>query len=244
MQENIKDTNILLSFCNDHSPLFVNYPISNDFNLGKHFWKFNSSLTKDEKYVKQMKELIQNAKYQFDPIFKEKPQAQWEFLKYEIRKFSIAFSKMKSKEKREKGKLREFEQNLNCDENVEQCGIYKNELNNIYNDISNGIKIRSKCDWYEFGEKSNKFFLNLEATRATQSVVRKVISNKQEITDIFKINNHILQFYQNLFKEKQSTSENRFNSLLNDLNIPSLRNALLQRKFNRARDLQIINKFY
>ena len=118
------------------------------------------------------------------------------------------------------GKLKELEQNLNCDENLEQYGIYKNELNDIYNDISNGIKIRSKCDWYEFGEKSKKFFLNLDVNRATQSVVRKVISNEQEITDISKINNHILQFYQNLFKEKQSTSESCFNSLLNDLNIP------------------------
>ena len=139
----------------------------------------------------------------------------------------MAFSKKKSKEKREnlaclEEKLKELEQNLNCNESLEQYGIYKNELNNIYNDISNGIKIRSKYDWYEFGEKSNKFFLNLEANRATQSAVRKVISNEQEITYISKINNHILQFYQNLFKEKQSTSENRFNSLLNDLNIPSL----------------------
>ena len=64
--------------------------------------------------------------------------------------------------------------------------------------------------------------MNLEANRATQSVVHKVIPNKQEMTDISKINNHILQFYQNLFKEKQSTSENRFNGLLNDLNISSL----------------------
>ena len=64
--------------------------------------------------------------------------------------------------------------------------------------------------------------LNLEANHAAQSVVCKVISNEQEITDISKINNHILQFYQDLFKEKQSTSENRFSSLLNDLNIPSL----------------------
>ena len=126
-----------------------------------------------------MKQHIQNVKHQFDPLFKEKPQVQWEFLKYEIRKFSIAFSKMKSKEKREKGKLREFEQNLNCDENVEQCGIYRNELNNIYNDISNGIKIRSKCDWYEFGEKSNKFFLNLETNCTTQSVVKSFLTNKK-----------------------------------------------------------------
>ena len=64
--------------------------------------------------------------------------------------------------------------------------------------------------------------MNLEGNCAAQSVARKVISNEQEITSISKINNHILQFYQNLFKEKQSTSENRFNSLLNDLNILSL----------------------
>ena len=84
-------------------------------------------------------------------------------------------------------KLKELEQNLNCDEKLEQYGIYKNELNDIYNDISNGIKIRSKCDWYKFGEKSNTFLLNLEANCATQSVVHKVISNEQEITDISKI---------------------------------------------------------
>ena len=64
--------------------------------------------------------------------------------------------------------------------------------------------------------------MNLEANRATQSVVRKVISNEHEITDLSKINNHILQFYQNVFKEKQGTSENCFNSLFNDFNIPSL----------------------
>ena len=61
-------------------------------------------------------------------IFKEKSQAQWEFLKYEIRTFSMAFSKKKSKEKREnlaslEGKLEELEQNLNSDENLEQYGI-------------------------------------------------------------------------------------------------------------------------
>ena len=98
-----------------------------------------------------MKEHMQNIKHQFDPLFKEKPQAQWEMLKYEIRKFSVAFSKKKCKEKREnlaclEQKLKELEQNLNCDENLEQYGIHKSELNDIYNNINNGIKIRYKCN--------------------------------------------------------------------------------------------------
>ena len=47
IQENIKDTNISPLFCSDNSTLFVSYQTSNNFPLGKHFWKFNSSLTKD-----------------------------------------------------------------------------------------------------------------------------------------------------------------------------------------------------
>ena len=32
----------------------------------------------------------------------------------------------------------------------------------MYDHIAEGIRIRSKCEWYEHGEKSTKFFLNLQ----------------------------------------------------------------------------------
>ena len=35
------------------------------------------------------------------------------------------------------------------------------EINNISEDISNGIKIGSYFNWHEFDKKSNKYFLNL-----------------------------------------------------------------------------------
>ena len=38
----------------------------------------------------------------------------------------------------------------------------KKNLELIYERIAEGDKIRSKCHWYEEGEKSTKFFLNLE----------------------------------------------------------------------------------
>ena len=37
----------------------------------------------------------------------------------------------------------------------------RNKLDKIYEQKSDGIRIRSKCDWYEHGEKPSKFFLNL-----------------------------------------------------------------------------------
>ena len=44
----------------------------------------------------------------------------------------------------------------------------KSKLDQFYKEKANGIRIRSKCDWYKYGEKSTNFFLNLEKTRAHQ----------------------------------------------------------------------------
>ena len=90
---------------------------------------------------------------------------------------------------------------------MKQKNACRGEINEIYDKISNGIKVRSKCDWYEFREKSNQFFLTLEKRQATQNIVRKVLSNEQEITDFSKINTYIYQFSQHLYNEKQNASE-------------------------------------
>ena len=44
---------------------------------------------------------------------------------------------------------------LNCNEAKDEYNVCKENLNVIYDEIRNGIKIRSRCNWYELGEKSN-----------------------------------------------------------------------------------------
>ena len=91
----------------------------------------------------------------------------WEFLKYEIRKFTIHFSKKCVKEENKdqnflEKELKKLEKSLtNLQANEYYLGR-KQKLQNIYTKKVNGIRIRSKCNWYENGEKSTKFFLNLE----------------------------------------------------------------------------------
>ena len=72
------------------------------------------------------------------------------------------FSKQNAKKKKlaeivtfEK-KLQDLEQNLDCifDRN---CSDYKNKLEQIYEEkANNDVKIKSKCEWYEFREKSSE----------------------------------------------------------------------------------------
>ena len=228
-QEFTKNIDILPAFCSDHSPILCTFEKSSEFNTGRNFWKFNSSLTKDKNFVKNLKEHIKFIKNSFISNFENKPQLQWEYLKYEMRSFAIKFSKNKAKIKREKiltleNKLKKLEENLNIEEIKIEYDNCQNELNDIYEEIGNGIKIRSRCDWYEFGEKSNKFFLNLEKSHAKENTVRKLISKGEEINDLSTVNSNIFHFYENLFKKNQNINETSFSNLFSKLSVPSLSN--------------------
>ena len=54
--------------------------------------------------------------------------------------------------------LKELEKNLDED-NLSKYNSVKNELDVIYDHITEDMRIRSKCIWYEHGEKSKHFFL-------------------------------------------------------------------------------------
>ena len=70
----------------------------------------------------------------------------------------------------------------------------KDKIEEIYQKKAEGARIRSKCLWYEEGEKSSKFFLNLEKRRGIQGQTRKLVVNNQEVTDQNKIQNELKHF--------------------------------------------------
>ena len=64
----------------------------------------------------------------------------------------------------------------------------KNELENLYNYITEGIILRSKVNWYEYSEKSSKYFLSQEKGNKAKSHLRKVVkTNEQETSDPIEI---------------------------------------------------------
>ena len=79
-------------------------------------------------------------------------------------------------------KLKNLENNLTSEENSKLYKHYRNELETIYDNITNNIKIWSKCEWCEHGKNSTKFFLNLERTRGVRNRMRKLIVEVKEIT--------------------------------------------------------------
>ena len=131
-------------------------------------------------------------------------QLKWELLKYEIRKLTIDYTKRKAKERRKQqayleSELKKLENNLESSENLRKYESLKNNLELIYNHIAEGVRLRSKCEWYEQGEKSTKFFLNLEKHWGNQNRIWKLLANEKERNNETEILNQIKPFYETLF---------------------------------------------
>ena len=78
-------------------------------------------------------------------------------MKYNIRKYTIEFSKKLAKNTNKitadlETKLTHFEKHENHVNNIDYK-VCKQKLDKIYEKKAKGIK-RSKCNWYEYGEKS------------------------------------------------------------------------------------------
>ena len=61
------------------------------------------------------------------------------------------------------------------EDSLSKYSSVKNELDEIYDHIAEGTRIRSKCDWHEHDKKSTKFFLNLEKQRGSQNTIKNLL---------------------------------------------------------------------
>ena len=98
IQEFILDTDLIPAISSDHSPILISFSKEKQNNKRSGFWKFNNLLLSDNIFKEKLKQHIQNIKNASE--FSNDPQIKWEFLKYQIRKFAIRFSKMRATEER------------------------------------------------------------------------------------------------------------------------------------------------
>ena len=99
----------------------------------------------------------------------------------------------------------------------------KQELESLCDCITDGIILRSRATRYEKGEKSTKYFLNLEKRNETKSHVRKLFnSDGSEETNQKNILANIKSFYSELYTRRSAKIEKELFDYLYDMNIPKL----------------------
>ena len=71
-----------------------------------------------------------------------------------------------------------------------------NKLEELNQQTTEGIILRSKCNQYEHGEKCSKYFIHFEKHNKQKSSIKDLI-NKIEITNEKDVLNQIKIYYEN-----------------------------------------------
>ncbi len=100
----------------------------------------------------------------------------------------------------------------------------ENKLNNYYKEKQDGYMLRSKMQWVEDGEKSTKFFFNLEKTVQSNNVIKQI---QDQNGNLHTKDNEILTecalFYETLFSSKNITQTD-IDNYLQEVDIPNVLN--------------------
>lgn len=175
---------------------------------GPGYWKFNVSFLSNSDYVSKVKNIIPTS---FDAVknYADKGLV-WDFIKMQIRKISIEFSKKYSMDQRYlenniNAQLKTLQQEYNNAggiERLEEMNQLKKQLEGFHTMKTNGAIIRSKIKNIEMGERNTAYFLSLEKkNNEVKSITHlrqpdnSVISGKDEISKALST------FYESLYSE-------------------------------------------
>lgn len=226
LQDFIVNTNILPSIRSDHSIITMHVKHISEQARGNSHWKFNSSLINDQAYITNLQQMIASWKQEYSSI--EDKRVLWDLIKYEIRKYTMAYCAQKKKH--ENKIANDLEEEL-VNVNIEMSQNPSQALQNRYDTIKHQIKqiedkkikgeiIRSKVQWAEEGERSSKYFFGLEKHNYVKKHMRKLEIEKIIITDPKKIQYHQQKFYKSLYQSKQENNYLIPDTFLNSNTIP------------------------
>ena len=116
-----------------------------------------------------------------------------------------------------------FESNPN-DSNATRFNAAQEQLEMFYEEKTKGIIIRARARWHEHGEKSTKYFLNLEKRNHVKKHIRKLWLSGAIKTDPSCILKELERFYSDLYESKNHDPDiaEKISSFLNNLDIPKL----------------------
>ena len=231
LQDFIKSTNIIPAIKTDHAAIDLVLTDIGKEAKGPGFWKFNCSLLNDGKYLSEQNCNV--TKWRTDGVNElSDKRAVWDWIKYNIRVHAISYSKNKAKQRKveemhlqnDYDKVTKMFESDPSDLNKIRLNEIKEKLEVFNEERFKGIIIRARACWYEHGERSSKYFLNLERRNHVKKDIRKLTVNNSLTTDPCTILLEQKCFYKDLYKSrsKEAEKDSIIDDFLSKLGIPKL----------------------
>lgn len=189
----------------DHDSVVLTLNLANFVSHGPGVWRLNLELLEDSTFCEIIDSLLQNCLSIRD--YYSSLHEWWDFVKESIRHTAIQFSRRKHRDlNREKisltNRLIQAKHALLAGEKDSQQRVehFENELKTLKHLLLESVKVRSRAQWIEEGEKSTKFFFNLETSRAKRNSVNSVYDlSGSEVTTQKDIADAHAAFYAKLY---------------------------------------------
>ncbi len=199
-----------------------------DNDKGPGYWKLNAKLLELPEFDFMVKRLANDARNNYHGL---DGRMTWEVFKFNTQEGGLKMGKARAKMQKEYiNRLQKSIDDLNKRESngdpidTNEKTKLNEMLNKYYDEKHEGYMIRSKCKWVHEGERSTKFFFNLEKTLQGNNIIKEI---KDKDGNLQKTDNAILKecalFYENLFSSK-NVSQADIDSYLNTINIPNVLN--------------------
>lgn len=177
----------------DHRYLKTSFK-TNINKRGNGYWKLNNSYLSDENYQKGIQTLINEIKNEENT----NPMVKWESFKARAREFSINFTK-NSKESIKQRTL-SLEKEIDDIEKLEFQHIDMTKKRNLEAELDKIYAfVRSRSKWMLEGEKSSKYFFNLEKSRQKQSIIKELKTDNSTFDKTNDIMGVMCDFYEKLY---------------------------------------------
>jgi len=223
----IKESKINWGFGkSDHAAVTTTIRLRNEVKKGPGIVKVNTRILKDASIVEQIRnELI----FLLDQVPEEwNGHKKLDFMKVMLRSTIAKYAGIERRENQDE--LATLEDSLNDIEllrqqvlgrqdqnqnektimmnkiNIAKIAI-KNNLEIIRNKLSKEYDFKATAKWYEYGEKPNKFFLNLNKFRNKQKMVEVIKDKGKTFVGQSEVMEGIRNFYQSLYKKKVTNQQ-------------------------------------
>ena len=213
----------------DHSAVSFNIQSDDFIKRGPGFFKFNNSLLNDHCFVEGLSKNIPEYKEKYSYL--QDKRLYWDMLKMEIRSFTISYCKKTTKNKKnEEAALQQQFSSLHklmCanpgQETIAKFYEVKLKLEQISMHKTEGAMIRSKARWCEQGERSTRYFFNLEKRNRSNNYITKLKVGDSTLVTPAEILKEELRYYQNLYTSTcTNPNDTCFDTFFESLTLPKL----------------------